>query len=119
MDANIVTLASINPLNIEAYLPVRYYGTVKVGDKGAVHPDDPVGGEYEAKVSIVDQVFDAASGTFGVRLSLPNPANRLPGGMRCHVTFDFPEQPPSKFEASTRPGTSHSLNLDPLAGKAN
>jgi RND family efflux transporter MFP subunit len=118
MDANIVTLASINPLNVEAYLPVRYYGTVKVGDKGTVRPDEPVGGEYDAKVSIVDQVFDAASGTFGVRLSLPNPANRLPGGMRCHVSFDFPEQPAAKFEAS-RPGASHSLNLDPSAGKTN
>jgi RND family efflux transporter MFP subunit len=117
MDANIVTLARIDPLNVEAYLPVRYYGSLKVGDVGVVHPDEPVGGEYEAKVSIVDQVFDAASGTFGVRLTLPNPGNRLPGGQRCHVTFNFPEQAPPKFEALTRPGVSRSVNVDPPARK--
>jgi RND family efflux transporter MFP subunit len=118
MDANIVTLARIDPLNVEAYLPVRYYGSVKVGDVGVVHPDEPVGGEYEAKVSIVDQVFDAASGTFGVRLTLANPGNRLPGGQRCHVMFNFPEQAPPRFEALTRPGVSRSVNVDPPARKA-
>jgi len=111
-------LASINPLNVEAYLPVRYYGLLKLGDNATVHPDEPVGGEYEAKVSIVDQVFDAASGTFGVRLSLPNPGNQLPAGMRCHVTFSFAEQAPAKFETSSRPGTSRSVNIDPSVHKA-
>ena len=91
-DANIVTVASIDPLSVEAYLPVRYFGSVKVGDVALVHPDEPVGGDYEARVSIVDQVFDAASGTFGVRLNLPNHSNLLPGGLRCHVAFDGPEK---------------------------
>jgi RND family efflux transporter MFP subunit len=91
-DANIVTVASIDPLSVEAYLPVRYFGSVKVGDVALVHPDEPVGGDYEARVSIVDQVFDAASGTFGVRLNLPNHSNLLPGGLRCHVAFDVPEK---------------------------
>jgi RND family efflux transporter MFP subunit len=98
-DANIMTVASIQPLNVEAYLPVRYYGMIKVGDTAAVHPDDPVGGNHDANVSIVDQVFDAASGTFGVRLSLPNPGNLLPGGLRCHVTFAFPEKSAGKFDS--------------------
>ena len=103
-DANIVTLASIHPLNVEAYLPVRYYGQLKVGDTAVVYPDDPVGGDHKATVSIVDQVFDAASGTFGVRLDLPNPDNLLPGGLRCHVTFAFPEKAPTKLETSTLTG---------------
>ena len=91
-DANIVTVASIDPLSVEAYLPVRYFGSVKVADVALVHPDEPVGGNYEARVSIVDEVFDAASGTFGVRLNLPNHGNLLPGGLRCHVDFDVPEK---------------------------
>jgi hypothetical protein len=53
-----------------------------------------------------------------VRLSLPNPGNQLPSGMHCHVTFIFPEQAPVKFEASSRPGTSRSVNIDPSAHKA-
>jgi hypothetical protein len=35
----------------------------------------------------VDRVLDAASGTFGVRLALPNPQQRLPAGIRCKVQF--------------------------------
>jgi RND family efflux transporter MFP subunit len=112
-DANIVTVASIHPLNVEAYLPVRYYGELKVGDTGIVHPDPPVGGNHEAKVSIVDQVFDAASGTFGVRLSLPNPDNLLPGGLRCHVSFDFPEKAASKFDPAVASGIGRPVTIDP------
>jgi RND family efflux transporter MFP subunit len=105
-DANIVTVASIDPLSVEAYLPVRYFGSIKVGDVANVHPDDPVGGEYQATVSIVDRVFDAASGTFGVRLNLPNHENQLPGGLRCHVTFDVPEKSARDLVASERPAGS-------------
>jgi multidrug efflux pump subunit AcrA (membrane-fusion protein) len=92
---------------------VRYFGQLKVGDTAVVHPDEPVGGNHSAKVSIVDEVFDAASGTFGVRLSLPNPDNLLPGGLRCHVTFDFPEKAAAKFETSSNPGGSRSVTIEP------
>jgi hypothetical protein len=36
-----------------------------------------------ATVSHVDRVLDAASNSFRVRLSLPNPNYRLPAGLRC------------------------------------
>lgn len=101
-DAHVVTVASIDPLSVEAYLPVRYFGMIKVGDAAVVHPDDPVGGEHQATVSIVDQIFDAASGTFGIRLNLPNHSNLLPGGLRCHVTFDVPEKSARDVATSER-----------------
>jgi RND family efflux transporter MFP subunit len=91
-EASIISIARIDPLNVEAFLPVRYYGLIKVGDTANVRPDDPVGGDRSAVVSAVDQVFDAASGTFGVRLQLPNPDNSVPAGLRCRVTFQTPEQ---------------------------
>ena len=90
-EANIVTIAKVDPLFVEAYLPVRYYGKIKIGDIAVVHPGDPIGGDHNATVSIVDQVFDAASGTFGVRLNLPNAGYALPGGLRCRVDFKVPE----------------------------
>jgi RND family efflux transporter MFP subunit len=99
-EASIVSIARIDPLNVEAFLPVRYYGLIKVGDSANVRPDDPVGGDRNADVSVVDQVFDAASGTFGVRLKLPNPGNVVPAGLRCRVTFQTPEQ----AAAPTDPG---------------
>jgi len=87
-EASIVSIARVDPLNVEAFLPVSYYKFVKVGDIAIVHPNPPVDGEREAKISVVDQVFDAASGTFGVRLELANADHALPAGLRCKVTFN-------------------------------
>ena len=49
---------------------------------------DPVGGRFTGRVTIVDRVFDSSSGTFGVRIELPNPDHSLPAGHRCTVTFE-------------------------------
>ena len=38
-------------------------------------------------VGVVDHVIDAKSGTFGVRLDLPNAKRAIPAGMRCQVKF--------------------------------
>ena len=47
----------------------------------------PVGGKYIARVEVVDPMFDAASGTFGVRLTLPNPDRKIPAGLKCRARF--------------------------------
>lgn len=91
-EAYIVTVAKIDPLHAETFLPIRYFGQIHVGDGAIVRPDDPVGGDRPAKVSIVDHVFDAASGTFGIRLDLPNPDHAIPAGLRCKVTFTLPDE---------------------------
>lgn len=89
-NAAIVTLVSLDPLRVEAFLPVAYWQKVRPGMVAEVTLDEPVAGEHPATVSIVDRVFDAASGTFGVRLDLSNPDGTLPAGQRCTVTFDLP-----------------------------
>jgi len=81
----ILKIAQIDPLNVEAIVPVEFFGSIKEGMQAEVHPEAPVGGIYTAKVKIVDQVIDAASGTFGVRLELPNPDYKLPAGLKCKV----------------------------------
>lgn len=83
----ILKIAQINPLNVETIAPVDLYGSIKAGMQAEVRPEAPVGGVYTAKVKIVDQVIDAASGTFGVRLELPNPGYKLPAGLKCTVIF--------------------------------
>ena len=80
-------LAQIHPLYVEVIMAVANLGLVKVGMEAAVRPESPVGGLYNAKVIVVDRVVDAASGTFGVRLELPNPDYRLPPGLKCKVIF--------------------------------
>lgn len=83
----LVRIASIDPLNVEVIAPVPLFGKIKKGLQATVMPEEPIGGEYPAKVVIVDRVLDAASGTFGIRLQLPNPRYRLPAGLRCAVDF--------------------------------
>jgi RND family efflux transporter MFP subunit len=83
----IMKLAEIDPLHVEAVLPMRMYGKVKRGQRAYVLPESPVGGRYETQVAIVDPVVDAASGTLGVRLLLPNRERLLPAGVRCRVLF--------------------------------
>ncbi len=94
----ILKIADIDVLHVEVILPVEAYGKVKVGTKAEVMPDAPVGGKYTAEVSVVDRVLDAASGTFGVRLQLPNKQRALPAGIRCRASFagigdDVPVRP--------------------------
>jgi RND family efflux transporter MFP subunit len=84
---SIMTIAQIDPLNVELVEPQDRYGTIKVGSTAMVHLAAPVGGAYQARVDVVDPVIDAASGTFGVRLLLPNPDRTIPAGIRCTVDW--------------------------------
>jgi len=83
----IVKLAQIHPLRVEVIAPVALLGKLTSGMTADVMPEAPVGGVHSAKVTVVDRVVDAASGTFGVRLELPNPNYRLPAGLKCKVRF--------------------------------
>jgi len=84
----ILKIAQIDPLRVEVVLPLDYYRKLKIGMAGDIVPER-LGGHYPARVRVIDKVFDAASGTFGVRLELPNREHAIPGGIRCQV--DFPE----------------------------
>jgi RND family efflux transporter MFP subunit len=87
----ILSLAQVDPLRVEVYVPAAYYGQMTAGDEGIVRPEQPIGGEYTAKITVVDRVFDSASGTFGIRLALPNPEFQLPAGIRCKIEFASPK----------------------------
>ena len=83
----ILKIAQIDPLRVEAYAPVTMFGKIAVGMTAHVKPEPPLTGEYTAKVVVVDRVVDAASGTFGVRMELPNSHLKLPAGLKCSVSF--------------------------------
>lgn len=85
--AHIFVLARMNPLYVEVFVPLALFGQVRPGMVADVEPEAPVGGRYRATVTVVDTLFDASSGTFGVRLALPNPVLGLPGGLRCKISF--------------------------------
>ncbi len=83
----ILKIAQIDPLRVEVILPASLFGSVTVGMRAAVVPEFPGDKVHVASVEIVDRIVDAPSGTFGVRLELPNPDHGIPGGLHCHVRF--------------------------------
>ena len=80
-------IAQIDPLRVEVVLPSALFGRIVVGAVARVMPDLPGSKTHEARVAIVDRVVDAGSNTFRARLSLPNPTQQLPAGVRCRVEF--------------------------------
>ena len=86
-DEPVLRLAQLDPLSVEVILPASMFGRIKTGQFARIRPEAPMDGAYQAEVKIVDRVIDASSGTFGVRLELPNPDYKLPGGLKCSVKF--------------------------------
>ncbi|MEO1574881.1 MAG: efflux RND transporter periplasmic adaptor subunit [Pseudomonadota bacterium] len=86
-DNPIAIVAQVDPLKVEAILPARFFGGVRVGLESTVWPEIDSGGPIDARIGSVDQVIDSASGTFSVHLEIPNPDNRIPGGQRCRLAF--------------------------------
>ena len=76
-------IAVINPLRVELLVPTALYGKLSKGDQVSVLPELPGAVAVTATVRQVDTVLDAASNSFRVRMSLPNPGNKLPAGLRC------------------------------------
>jgi len=83
----IVSIACIDPLYVELVVPSEKFGSISKGAKASVTLELPKSKRYSAQVIVVDQVIDAGSGTFGVRLLLNNPDYILPSGLKCRVTF--------------------------------
>lgn len=81
----ILKLAEIDPLNVEVVAPVELFGAIRTGMTGEVRLTPLIDGVYKARVSAIDKVIDAASGTFGVRLELPNHGGHIPAGIKCKV----------------------------------
>lgn len=78
----VLRVAQIDPLNVDIVLPAALHASVKIGAKATVTPRGAPTA-VQATVSVVDRVIDAASGTFVVRLELPNPRYSILGGVRC------------------------------------
>ena len=87
----ILKLAQIDPLRIEVFAPLSLLGKLGPGMKAEVRSGGGAPSVYEADIIVVSRVVDSASGTFGVRLSMPNPDNAIPAGLTCTIKFHFEE----------------------------
>lgn len=83
----ILKLAQLDPLRVRVVMPMQSFGQPQRGMPVAVTTELQPGKAYDAKVSNVDRIIDAASGTFVVFLDLPNPRLDLPSGVKCQAVF--------------------------------
>ncbi len=87
----IMKLAQINPLRVELIAPTEYFGLIKKDMEVEIFPERPQNQTFKATVTVVDQLIDPASGSFTIRMSLPNPGEELVGGVNCIARFEFDE----------------------------
>lgn len=111
----ILKIADIDTLSVEVVLPLAAYRQIAKGDMASVRPEGPIGGQHDARVAVVDKVLDAASGTFGARLDLPNPKGAIPAGVRCRI--EFPKVTAPAPTRGLRPAGAAALAAPSSAGR--
>ncbi|MCR6652759.1 MAG: efflux RND transporter periplasmic adaptor subunit [Cellvibrionaceae bacterium] len=84
----ILRIAQLDPLNVEAIFPIELFGKIKPGMTAKIHMEAFPSQSKAAKVVLVDAIGNAASGTFGVRLEIPNPDNTIPAGLKCQAQME-------------------------------
>ena len=97
-ERTIMKLAQIDPLRVELIAPTEYFGLIAKDMEVVIQPERPADRSFKAQVTVVDQLIDPASGTFTVRMALPNPGEELVGGVNCIARFDF--APPASASIS-------------------
>jgi len=100
---SIMKLAQVNPLKVELIAPTEYFGLIRKGMVVNIYPEQPANQVLKATVTIVDKLIDPASGSFTVRMTLPNPGDRLVGGANCIAQFDFEAPAPGEELYSALP----------------
>ncbi len=86
-DQPILRIAQLDPLHVEAIVPMELFGRIRPGMEAEVFPEFYDAEPRRARVALIDRLGDAASGTFGIRLVLPNPELKLPAGLKCRLRF--------------------------------
>lgn len=82
----VVTLASLDTLEVEMYIPSDRFGSIRNGSTVTLSAGAPVNADLSAKVCSVSPVIDSASNTFRCVLQIDNTAAGLPAGFSVVLT---------------------------------
>jgi len=105
----IMKLAKVNPLKVELIAPTEYFGLITRGMQVEIYPEQPANQVFKATVTVVDRLIDPASGSFTVRMELPNPEDLLVGGVNCLAKFSFETPEPSNQDIYSSLATPDSI----------
>ena len=88
-DEPVFQVAQLDPLRIEVAVALEHHDSIETGMTAAVTLDveNYDSDDLRAVVKRIDPVADAASGTYGVWLEMPNPDLTIPSGVRCQIDF--------------------------------
>ena len=81
----VLKLAELDPLKVDVIAPVTMFGDIQPGMALSVSPELPGISPFVAEVDVVDNIIDAASGTFRFSMVLPNPGYSIPAGLNCQL----------------------------------
>jgi len=98
-EASIMRIAQLDPLRVEVFAPLSLLGQIAAGMEATVVPEALTETFHHVRVMVVDRVVDSASGTFGVRLELPNPDYEIPAGLKCKIRFETGKSAPPLAES--------------------
>jgi multidrug efflux pump subunit AcrA (membrane-fusion protein) len=110
-DQPILRIARLDPLFVEAVLPLSLFGKISAGMQAEIYPETSQDKPLLAEVSLVDRMGDAASGTFGLRLTMPNPNYEVPAGLKCKLKFIAGTRTAKNKPAQTREPTQPSSRI--------
>lgn len=115
----ILRIAQLDPLHVEVIVPVEYLGRITPDMQAQVTAVVPGAATHVATVERVDVVADAASGTYGVRLNLPNPDYQISAGLRCKADFLPPHQRQfsNKVAAQKKGNELGTLKAEPIPAR--
>jgi len=114
-DEPVMRIAQLDPLHVEIIIPMSHWGQIKSGMRAEVQLEIPGQDKHNATVIRVDQVADAASGTFGVQLVIPNPDYKIPSSVRCNLAFISTENDVDAISQLEKTEYSLSLKMDDLS----
>jgi len=112
---NVMRVVSIDPLWVDAPVPLALGMKLKIGDAAQVVFTTAGREVLDGKVSFIAAVADAASGTITVRIEAANPKAR-PAGERCTVAFKGVGEP-SAPAAKEKPQASAQEKPQASVGK--
>lgn len=81
----VVEVAVLDPLYAEVLMPFERFSDFSKGQKMAISLPFPINSTHKAKITIIDPIIDSASGTFRMRLELPNKGYAIPAGVSCQL----------------------------------
>jgi membrane fusion protein (multidrug efflux system) len=89
-DDQLVTLISVDQLEVELFVPLALYGQLQVGHEYPLVAGEPVQRTVTGRLEFVAPVIDSATGAFRTVFAVKNDDLALPAGFTVHLDTQLP-----------------------------